>query len=337
MQAWQVQGPGPRGTHFLLAPIGGVGLAYLIENVTTPPPRSGTDETQMRPSAPEPYSFPNTQTPQFFAPTMEACCTCARLLSAVPLYSEKSEKLVPQDRLLGCCRRTICGDCLLVRPPSHLPSRVSSRTLTIPEKPTLRILLPLLPNNLDTLPPTPGAQGTALLHILTKPTPNNRRSSPGIHLPGPALIPRLLPFPAPNRETRTARLPGTNPPLSQPLNRHPALPLPLLLRPHCPNPLPQPPDLRPPPRRAQDNPHPPTLRLLFRLLFGGTTSGISLPRTGRRRGGGDKEEQDTPVDGGDQSSGLRRGCALPRAGRVQSRAGRGAVPGGRGVGEGTSA
>ncbi|KAB5570683.1 hypothetical protein GE09DRAFT_1283739 [Coniochaeta sp. 2T2.1] len=44
---------------------------------------------------------------------MEACCTCARLLSAVPLYSDKTEKLLPQDRRLECCGRVICGDCLL--------------------------------------------------------------------------------------------------------------------------------------------------------------------------------------------------------------------------------
>ncbi|OIW33485.1 hypothetical protein CONLIGDRAFT_628391 [Coniochaeta ligniaria NRRL 30616] len=43
---------------------------------------------------------------------MEACCTCARLLSAVPIYSEKCEKLLPQDRRLECCSRVICGDCL---------------------------------------------------------------------------------------------------------------------------------------------------------------------------------------------------------------------------------
>lgn len=43
---------------------------------------------------------------------MEACCTCARLLSAVPAYAEKSEKLLPRDRRLECCGRVICGDCL---------------------------------------------------------------------------------------------------------------------------------------------------------------------------------------------------------------------------------
>src|SRR5689334_23284800 len=43
---------------------------------------------------------------------MEACCTCARLLSDVPVYSEKTEKYLPQDRRLECCGRVICGDCL---------------------------------------------------------------------------------------------------------------------------------------------------------------------------------------------------------------------------------
>ena len=44
----------------------------------------------------------------------EACCTCARLLSAVPRISA-TEKPLPDDRRLGCCSRVICSDCIQVR------------------------------------------------------------------------------------------------------------------------------------------------------------------------------------------------------------------------------
>ncbi|GAB1320533.1 LysM domain-containing protein [Madurella fahalii] len=42
---------------------------------------------------------------------LEACCTCATLLSAVPLVSS-TEKPLPENRRLECCGRTICGDCI---------------------------------------------------------------------------------------------------------------------------------------------------------------------------------------------------------------------------------
>ncbi|EAQ90950.1 hypothetical protein CHGG_02885 [Chaetomium globosum CBS 148.51] len=41
-----------------------------------------------------------------------ACCTCASLLAAVPRVSSSSEKPLPDDRQLDCCRRTICGACI---------------------------------------------------------------------------------------------------------------------------------------------------------------------------------------------------------------------------------
>ncbi|KAI1857612.1 uncharacterized protein JN550_013124 [Neoarthrinium moseri] len=42
--------------------------------------------------------------------TMEACCTCATLLSQVPRY--RGEKPLPDDRPLECCPRVICGNCI---------------------------------------------------------------------------------------------------------------------------------------------------------------------------------------------------------------------------------
>ncbi|KAK0646033.1 hypothetical protein B0T16DRAFT_457997 [Cercophora newfieldiana] len=42
---------------------------------------------------------------------MEACCTCATLLSAVPRFSE-AEKPLPENRVNSCCGRVICGQCL---------------------------------------------------------------------------------------------------------------------------------------------------------------------------------------------------------------------------------
>ncbi|KAK6078557.1 hypothetical protein SCUP234_06180 [Seiridium cupressi] len=43
--------------------------------------------------------------------TMEACCTCATLLTKVPRYNE-NEKPLPDDRALECCPRVICGNCI---------------------------------------------------------------------------------------------------------------------------------------------------------------------------------------------------------------------------------
>lgn len=52
-----------------------------------------------------------------------SCCTCAKLLSALPHHakestsenSEKSPAPLPEPRRLGCCGRTICGICIHVR------------------------------------------------------------------------------------------------------------------------------------------------------------------------------------------------------------------------------
>ncbi|KAI1766387.1 hypothetical protein GGR53DRAFT_213496 [Hypoxylon sp. FL1150] len=54
-----------------------------------------------------------------FAPTeslsAESCCTCAALLSEVPRHTE-SEKPLPDNRELACCRRIICGSCRTKNP-----------------------------------------------------------------------------------------------------------------------------------------------------------------------------------------------------------------------------
>jgi len=42
---------------------------------------------------------------------MDACCTCATLLSAAPRFSE-TEKPLPENRQLPCCARVICGYCI---------------------------------------------------------------------------------------------------------------------------------------------------------------------------------------------------------------------------------
>ncbi|KAK3375164.1 hypothetical protein B0H63DRAFT_269231 [Podospora didyma] len=48
---------------------------------------------------------------------MEACCTCATLLSAVPRVSPLSEKPLPYNRRLEeCCGRVICGSCINKNP-----------------------------------------------------------------------------------------------------------------------------------------------------------------------------------------------------------------------------
>lgn len=43
--------------------------------------------------------------------TMQACATCATLLTKVPRYTE-NEKPLPDDRALECCPRVICGNCI---------------------------------------------------------------------------------------------------------------------------------------------------------------------------------------------------------------------------------
>ncbi|KAK1983709.1 hypothetical protein LZ30DRAFT_780379 [Colletotrichum cereale] len=42
----------------------------------------------------------------------EACCTCAKLLAAVPRHSTATEKPLPDDRRPECCSRVICGNCI---------------------------------------------------------------------------------------------------------------------------------------------------------------------------------------------------------------------------------
>ncbi|KAI8187178.1 hypothetical protein KHU50_006938 [Colletotrichum sp. SAR 10_65] len=46
-----------------------------------------------------------------------ACCTCAKLLTSVPRYHPATEKPLPDDRVLECCARIICGSCIHVTPP----------------------------------------------------------------------------------------------------------------------------------------------------------------------------------------------------------------------------
>ncbi|ROT40396.1 hypothetical protein SODALDRAFT_290610 [Sodiomyces alkalinus F11] len=47
------------------------------------------------------------------APTSEAsCCTCATFLCDLPRFVAGSEKPLPENRDLSCCRRVICGLCL---------------------------------------------------------------------------------------------------------------------------------------------------------------------------------------------------------------------------------
>ncbi|KAI1492496.1 hypothetical protein F5X96DRAFT_380922 [Biscogniauxia mediterranea] len=54
---------------------------------------------------------PDKQPPKFA--TIESCCTCATLLSAVPHHDTSSEKKAfPRDRWLECCPRVICGKCI---------------------------------------------------------------------------------------------------------------------------------------------------------------------------------------------------------------------------------
>lgn len=66
----------------------------------------------------------------------EACCTCATVLSAIPpLYDEKSEKPLAQDRRLDCCGRVICGSCITKnsRFATYCPfCQVSSTPSTLP-------------------------------------------------------------------------------------------------------------------------------------------------------------------------------------------------------------
>lgn len=52
----------------------------------------------------------------------ETCCTCARLLAAIPpQFNEKTEKPSTYDRQLDCCGRFICGFCIAVCSHSSSP------------------------------------------------------------------------------------------------------------------------------------------------------------------------------------------------------------------------
>ncbi|KAL2753571.1 hypothetical protein ACRALDRAFT_1082891 [Sodiomyces alcalophilus JCM 7366] len=46
------------------------------------------------------------------SPPPASCCTCATLLCHLPRFIPDSEKPLPEDRELPCCRRIICGLCL---------------------------------------------------------------------------------------------------------------------------------------------------------------------------------------------------------------------------------
>ncbi|KAK3952718.1 hypothetical protein QBC32DRAFT_340623, partial [Pseudoneurospora amorphoporcata] len=47
---------------------------------------------------------------------LDACCTCATLLSSVPRFIPETEKPLPDDRRLSCCGRVICGNCTYNNP-----------------------------------------------------------------------------------------------------------------------------------------------------------------------------------------------------------------------------
>ena len=49
--------------------------------------------------------------------SIEACCTCASLLSSIPpTYDEKTEKPAGYERRLECCGRAICARCITDNP-----------------------------------------------------------------------------------------------------------------------------------------------------------------------------------------------------------------------------
>lgn len=157
---------------------------------------------------------------------MEACCTCARLLSVAPLYSEKSEKCIPQDRRLDCCGRTICGDCLLVRLPLQrpLPAPTTSNRyiyrITAASKPTAPTarpprLRPFSRRGSKNRPPTPPSRQTHPRPCSRHPT--TRRRTPLCRHPTPAAHPCLTPprnspstsSSRPNRSSTSSTMPST--------------------------------------------------------------------------------------------------------------------------------
>ncbi|KAK3399095.1 hypothetical protein B0T20DRAFT_392116 [Sordaria brevicollis] len=48
--------------------------------------------------------------------SLDACCTCATLLSSVLRFHPGTEKPLPDDRQLSCCDRVICGSCIYNNP-----------------------------------------------------------------------------------------------------------------------------------------------------------------------------------------------------------------------------
>lgn len=67
----------------------------------------------------------------------EACCTCAALLSSIPLsYDEKTEKPAQHERRLECCGRAICARCITDKPrfASYCPfCQISSTPSVLPQ------------------------------------------------------------------------------------------------------------------------------------------------------------------------------------------------------------
>lgn len=66
---------------------------------------------------------------------MESCCTCATVLSEVPRYSESAKKTAAH-RILECCPRIICGNCIYEnrRFKTYCPyCQISSTPSTLPQ------------------------------------------------------------------------------------------------------------------------------------------------------------------------------------------------------------
>jgi hypothetical protein len=69
--------------------------------------------------------------------SLEACCTCATLLSSIPpTYDEKTEKPTVHERRLECCGRAICARCTTDNPrfATYCPyCQVSSEPSALPQ------------------------------------------------------------------------------------------------------------------------------------------------------------------------------------------------------------
>ena len=81
--------------------------------------------------------------------TMEACCTCATLLSDTDSKTEKPRAL---DRRLDCCGRVICGNCMhvgsiilrILRPSTKDSYRKRQDSKHIVQLPLPELLMPML-------------------------------------------------------------------------------------------------------------------------------------------------------------------------------------------------